>query len=74
MGEVEMGLMNNVKSNITPVTDKEGLQKQVDAQVKVLYSQDVSVAEKEVAALNYRKLVNHYHTLFHGESPAETVL
>ena len=52
-------------SNVTPVVDKAGLQAQINEQVSVLYSQEVSVEEKEIAALNYRKLVNYYVALFH---------
>lgn len=53
------------RSDVTPEsTTKEGLQAQINEQVAVLYSQEATVEEKEVAALNYRRLVNYYVALF----------
>lgn len=64
-----MPQVHQPRPNVTPVADKAGLQAQVDEQVQTLYSSTASIEEKEVAALNYRKLVLYYSTLF-NEAPA----
>jgi hypothetical protein len=67
-------IISTPKPTITPIsTDREELQTQIDEQVKVLYAQKATVEEKEIAVLNYRKLVNYYGALFQV-LPAETTL
>lgn len=61
-----MALVSTPKANVTPVADREGLQAQINEQVAVLYATEgTPVWDKEVAALNYRLLVNYYAALFH---------
>lgn len=61
--------MNRIapKLNVTPAVKKEDVEAQIQEQVNVLYSQEASIFEKEVAALNYGHLYNVYNTLFHNE-------
>lgn len=59
-----MAVVRGLKADVTPLVDKVELQAQVDEQVAVLYSQEASMEQKEIAALNFERLVTYYATLF----------